>query len=192
MANNARQPDPCSRVWLTVESKGGQSVSYLLRLAVLAGAVALHGTPAWAEAQSTPSAPAASEPAVPAPAVPAPAPPAAKIPDAAAGLEQIAADQVVALLGVAVRGEGGAEVGRIVDVLVDRAGQPRAAVVDVGGFLGMGSRKVAVDWKLLRFTLGKTPAAMLGVAPDRIKSAPAYGPDKPVEIIEAKPPTPPP
>ena len=41
--------------------------------------------------------------------------------------------------------------GRIVDVLVDRSGQVRAAIIDFGGFLGVGSRKIAVDWNALHF-----------------------------------------
>ncbi len=40
----------------------------------------------------------------------------------------------------------GKEIGRIVDVVVDPAGQPRAIVVDVGGFMGVGARRVAVSW----------------------------------------------
>lgn len=42
-------------------------------------------------------------------------------------------------------------VGRIVDVLVDDQGQPRAAVVDLGGFLGIGNRRIAVVWRALHF-----------------------------------------
>ena len=41
--------------------------------------------------------------------------------------------------------------GRIVDVLVDRSGEVRAAIIDFGGFLGVGSRKIAVDWDALHF-----------------------------------------
>jgi hypothetical protein len=40
------------------------------------------------------------------------------------------------------------DMGRIVDVIVDRSGQVRAAVIDFGGFLGVGSRKIAVDWNM--------------------------------------------
>jgi len=43
-------------------------------------------------------------------------------------------------------------VGQLVDVLVDNAGAPVAAIVDVGGFLGVGARRVAVSWALLRFS----------------------------------------
>src|SRR5436309_14729144 len=45
---------------------------------------------------------------------------------------------VIAILGKGVRGSGGEDMGRVVDVLVDRAGQVRAAVIDFGGFLGVG------------------------------------------------------
>ena len=48
--------------------------------------------------------------------------------------------------------------GRIVDVIVDQAGTARAAIIDFGGFLGVGSRKIAVDWNALRFRRGTTTA----------------------------------
>ena len=41
--------------------------------------------------------------------------------------------------------------GRIVDLLVDETGQPRAAIIDFGGFLGVGIRKIDIDWHSLRF-----------------------------------------
>lgn len=154
---------------------------HLLRPAALAGAVALCA--ASPEAAVTPDAPA-TPPAAP-PAASAPAAPPAATTLAPVRTEEVAAEQVVALLGLAVNADDTREVGRIVDVLVDATGRPRAAVVDVGGFLGVGSRKVAVAWAALRFTLGKTPAATLAVASDLIKSAPAYDPAKPVEAVEA-------
>lgn len=137
---------------------------YPLRLLALAGALTLGAMPARAQQAATD-----------------------RIPDAAAPREAVAHDQVVALLGVAVRAQDGAELGRIVDVLVNAAGEPRAVVVDVGGFLGMGNRKVAVEWRALRFALAKTPYATLPLAPERIKSAPAYDAAKPVELVTAPP-----
>jgi hypothetical protein len=92
-------------------------------------------------------------------------------------------EQVVAVLGLAAHGSDGKEVGRIVDVLVDTNGQPRAAVIDVGGFLGVGNRKVAVEWAALHFAMGKEAVATLGIRSDQIKSAPAYDPGKPVQAI---------
>ena len=78
--------------------------------------------------------------AVPAPA---PAPPAAQ--------EVIYSGEATSILGRVVSGPEDKPVGRIIDVLVDDAGQPRAAVIDVGGFMGIGNRHVAVAWRALRF-----------------------------------------
>ena len=44
--------------------------------------------------------------------------------------------------------------GQIVDVIVDRTGGIRAAIIDFGGFLGVGSRKIAVDWRAVHFVAG--------------------------------------
>ncbi len=59
--------------------------------------------------------------------------------------------EVEGILGREVRSTADENMGRIVDVLVDRSGQVRAAIIDFGGFLGVGSRKIAVDWKALHF-----------------------------------------
>ena len=58
--------------------------------------------------------------------------------------------QAEGILGKEVRSSADENMGRIVDVIVDRTGQVRAAVIDFGGFLGVGSRKIAVDWKALQ------------------------------------------
>lgn len=105
-------------------------------------------------------------------------------------IDRMPEDQVVAVLGLAARGDDGKEIGRIVDVLVDETGKPRAAVIDVGGFLGMGNRKVAVDWAALHFSIGKAAVATLSIPSDRIKSAPAYDPAKPVEALGMPEPAP--
>ena len=98
-------------------------------------------------------------------------------------IERVAPDQVVAVLGLTVRGDAGKEIGRIVDVLVDPSGTPRAAVIDVGGFLGVGNRKVAVEWAALHFALGKSATATLAIPSAMIKAAPTYDPGKPVEAL---------
>src|SRR3954451_24775299 len=54
--------------------------------------------------------------------------------------------QAQSVLGKEVRSSADENLGRIVDVIVDRSGRVRAAVIDFGGFLGVGSRKIAVDW----------------------------------------------
>ena len=55
-----------------------------------------------------------------------------------------------AFLGKEVRSSADENMGRIVDVIVDRDGRVRAAVIDFGGFLGVGSRKIVVDWNALQ------------------------------------------
>jgi len=67
--------------------------------------------------------------------------------------EPVALDRQEAqgVLGREVRSAADENMGRIIDVIVDRAGNVRAAVIDFGGFLGVGSRKIAVDWNALRF-----------------------------------------
>ncbi len=62
---------------------------------------------------------------------------------------------VEVILGRSVRSSTGEDMGRLVDVLVDREGRPRAAIIDFGGFLGVGSRKIAVDWSVLKFAHDK-------------------------------------
>src|SRR5262249_4474875 len=49
--------------------------------------------------------------------------------------------EVEGILGRDVRSAADENMGRVVDVLVDRTGQVRAAIIDFGGFLGVGSRK---------------------------------------------------
>ncbi len=108
---------------------------------------------------------------------------------AAPQTEQVPPDHAAGILGAAVAGPDGKDLGRIIDVLVDSTGKPRAAVIDFGGFLGMGARHIAVSWTDLHFT----PAApdgmkiSLDLSADQIKAAPAYMDTKPAAVVVAKP-----
>lgn len=42
------------------------------------------------------------------------------------------------------------DIGEIGDLIVSTEGELQAVVLDVGGFLGIGEREVAVDWSALR------------------------------------------
>lgn len=91
---------------------------------------------------------------------------------------------VQGVLGKDVRSATGEDMGRIVDVVVDSAGEPRAAVIDFGGFLGVGSRKVAVDWNALHFSPSDKPSEVtLSLSRDQVKAAPEYGDKKPVVVL---------
>src|SRR5579871_4217486 len=83
---------------------------------------------------------------------------------------------VEAILGKSVRSSTGEDMGRLVDVVVDREGRPRAAIIDFGGFLGVGSRKIAVDWDALKFAHDKDKGDLITVAltRDQVKGAPEF------------------
>jgi hypothetical protein len=135
----------------------------------IAGALLAVGIPGFAAAgpQQPPGAPAKPSPPKPAPPAPKPAPPVPlnpePLPPGATGI-----------LGKAVTGPDDKSIGLLVDVIVGPDGTPRGAVIDVGGFLGVGSRKIAVDWRLLHFAPGRI---RLGLDFAEIKGAAEYRPD---------------
>jgi hypothetical protein len=95
--------------------------------------------------------------------------------------------EVEGILGREVRSPTDQNMGRIVDVIVDRSGQVRAAIIDFGGFLGVGSRKIAVDWNALQFPAPTASGARitLQLSPDQVKAAPEYQEGKPVVVLGA-------
>ena len=101
--------------------------------------------------------------------------------------QQVAPTQVIAVLGQQVADASGKAVGRLVDVLVDQTGTPQTAVIDFGGFLGVGSRRIAVNWSALHFAPGEAKLAItLDLTPDQIKDAPEY-----TDVAKAAPVVPP-
>jgi hypothetical protein len=95
--------------------------------------------------------------------------------------------EVEGILGRGVKSATNEDMGRVVDVLVDYAGQVRAAVIDFGGFLGVGSRKIAVDWNALHFPPpGKSSEPIaLELTRDQVKEAPEYRDGQPVVVLGA-------
>ena len=91
------------------------------------------------------------------------------------------------VLGRDVRSAADEDMGRIVDVVVDRAGQVRAAVIDFGGFLGVGSRRIVVDWNALRFwRIGnKSDSISLELTKEQVRAAPEYKEDTPIVVLGA-------
>ncbi len=88
------------------------------------------------------------------------------------------------LLGKGVRGANGDEFGRIIDVVIDKDGRPRAAIIDFGGFLGVGSRKIAVDWRALRFnTDGKPGRISLQLSRNQVRVSPEYKAGEPIVVL---------
>ncbi len=92
--------------------------------------------------------------------------------------------EAASVLGRPVRGSTGQMLGRIVDVVTDPEGRVRAAVIDFGGFLGVGDRKIAVDWAaLLPVPDAKDGAFTVDLTRNQIKDAPEYKTAGPVVII---------
>jgi hypothetical protein len=162
------------------------AVTALLALAVASPASARAHRRTHADTHAPPAAgPAPSAQAPPAPTSgihPSSAEPVAPQPSVAAtgkGVMSAAAidpHDVETILGKSVRSSAGEDMGRLVDVVVDRDGRPRAAIIDFGGFLGVGSRKIAVDWGVLKFAHDKDKGDLITVelTRDQVKAAPEF------------------
>lgn len=97
----------------------------------------------------------------------------------------LGSQEVRGILGNEVRSAADEDMGRVVDVLVDSHGVTRAAIIDFGGFLGVGSRKIAVDWRLLHFYPSDPKRQIfLSLGRDEIQGAPEYKADnQPAEMV---------
>jgi hypothetical protein len=96
--------------------------------------------------------------------------------------------QVQGILGREVRSSANERMGRIIDVIVDQAGRVRAAIIDFGGFFGVGSRRIAVDWNALRFdpAAGNTRDAItLELTRNQLKDAPEYKDAQTIVVLGA-------
>lgn len=121
--------------------------------------------------------------------------PAAAVPPAAPTKEAapppsvtvIAPKEAHGVLGRDVRSPADEDMGRIVDVIVDRTGTVRAAVIDFGGFLGVGSRKIVVDWSALHFgrVNNKGDSITLELTKAQVAAAPEYKEDTPIVVLGA-------
>jgi len=147
---------------------------------VVVASVASHAEdasqPPPSAAKGTPKEPAKEAPKEPA-KEPAP-PPSVTI---------IAPREAHGVLGRDVRSTTDEDMGRIVDVIVDRAGVVRAAVIDFGGFLGVGSRKIVVDWNALHFgqIANKGDRITLDLTKEQVTAAPEYKEDTPIVVLGA-------
>ncbi len=132
---------------------------------------------------------AGEAPAKPAPSQPTAPPPAAQPSASNQGTPALVLDtsEYEGLLGKSVRALNGDDLGRIIDVIVDKEGRPRAAIIDFGGFLGVGSRKIAVDWRVLKFAApdGKTGPVTLQLSRNQVRVSPEYKSGEPIVVLGA-------
>ncbi|WP_158093461.1 PRC-barrel domain-containing protein [Acetobacter sp. DsW_063] len=77
-----------------------------------------------------------------------------------------------------LRGADHSQLGRIVDVLVGTDGKVAAVVADIGGFMGVGNRRVAIAWSLLALDHADPKGAVVAMASSSaVRSAPEFNPD---------------
>jgi PRC-barrel domain len=124
---------------------------------------------ALAQEKSAPRAPVALQTGVPPPAK------AKDVPQPPENLESLPKKDAISVLGKKVLGPAAEDMGRVVDLLLDPQARLRAVVIDFGGFLGVGSRKIAIDWRLVRFVPDNPDAPIaLTLGKTQIQAAPEY------------------
>ncbi|WP_165943383.1 PRC-barrel domain-containing protein [Roseicella aquatilis] len=97
-----------------------------------------------------------------------------------AGSEAIDPTTVIRLLGRDVKGSTGEVVAQIINLLVDAAGEPRVAILDYGGFLGVGKRRIAVAWRVLHFAPGAPGTITLRLDREQLRNFPDFKPEGPI------------
>jgi hypothetical protein len=95
-------------------------------------------------------------------------------------------NKVHGILGRQVRSSAGEDMGRIVDVIVDSSARVLAAIIDFGGFLGVGNRQIAVAWNAIRFpSQGKPDFLVVDFTRDQLRVAPAYKAGEQIVLLGA-------
>lgn len=105
--------------------------------------------------------------------------------DVAPGLTSVLSQRRLdSVLGREVRTRVEEDVGRIVDILADPHSRVQAAVIEFGGFLGIGTRKIAVDWSAISFENdGKRTIVIVDLSRDQLRLAPEYKPNEQPMIV---------
>jgi sporulation protein YlmC with PRC-barrel domain len=86
-------------------------------------------------------------------------------------LSVISSDKVE---GTSVYNPAGEKLGSIDDLMIDRySGQVRYAVLEFGGFLGMGTDRYPIPWSMLKYDDGKS-GYVVPLDKARIEKAPKY------------------
>jgi hypothetical protein len=102
------------------------------------------------------------------------------------GATQIPTGKLMSVLGIEVRSGHERNIGRLVDLLAEPDGKIEAAVIEFGGFLGVGSRKIAIAWQDLHLEIaGKQFVAVLEIPREQLRTAPEYKPGAPTVVAKA-------
>lgn len=80
-----------------------------------------------------------------------------------------------ALIGTGLRSGDGESVGRISDLIIDQNGKVEAVLVNTGGFLAMGEKRVAIDWNAVKRSASADDQDLrVDMTRDDLQSAPGY------------------
>lgn len=149
--------------------------------------------PALAQQQSAPSTqPPAAQPSQSAPSAKSPEP-SMKAPEASKSEASKSSDQAGKsatatpsastsgfrasnLLNANIKNSANETVGDISDLLIDKSGKVTSVIVGVGGFLGIGERKVALSFDQLQISTDANgrPTIMANVTKESLKSVPEW------------------
>jgi sporulation protein YlmC with PRC-barrel domain len=154
-------------------------------LTLASGLAVLLASPAFAQT-TTPTTPANPAPSSPGTMLPGNAPPApgATTPTDATGsatgmfysmpagaMQWRASD----IMGKAVYNRANERIGEVNELIVDKDGRIAAAIIGVGGFLGIGERNVAVNFSTMQMmTENNTTRVMLDIDKTRLQQAPEF------------------
>jgi len=97
------------------------------------------------------------------------------------------------LAGVTIYGADKKSVGKVADIIVDKTGAAKLAVISVGGVLGIGAKNVAVPFNTVEWNdqpITPVPAATAPAAPDAAGGAKPATPMTTATAPEAAPTTP--
>lgn len=154
----------------------------IVKLGTVALTAVAFSAPAFAQSQTqqptTQTAPTNhSAPAVTDKDTGASAMPAVETPSSGAVLLQQRPGQATAqqLIGMTVVNRAGEDIGEIQDLVLDQDSTIAAAVVSVGGFLGIGAKDVGVAWTNITVEMrGDERVAMVDVSKDELTNAPEF------------------
>ncbi|MCW8088312.1 PRC-barrel domain-containing protein [Sabulicella glaciei] len=85
---------------------------------------------------------------------------------------------VQSLVGKNVYGPSGREAGEVRNLLIDRSGRVRAAVIEWGGFLGIGERQALVPIERIQLGASQSDRAQLNMTRDELEALPRYDNDR--------------
>jgi len=92
------------------------------------------------------------------------------------------------LIGTQVAGSANEKIGSVNDLVLDRNGAVLAAVVGVGGFLGIGEKNVAISFKSTNLVRSSDGDKMtLQVTKNELEQAPAFKPYVPPRPAAQRP-----